>query len=174
MFDVAKFGNTPDSSSRRRGHSFARPRCMAGARRFTELAAWQRVHELQLLCEELLKNPRVQRDFKFRDQLSDAASSGPRNIAEGFGRFRPRENAQYVRVAKGSANEVLTLFMEAQTKGYIGSEEFPRFETAANRAIGTVVRYVKYLETCDPDGPTKPPPKRRKSMRRSEPRNPGT
>ena len=160
MFDVAKFGNTPDSSSRRRGHSFALPECMAGAKKFTELAAWQRVHELQLLCEELLKNTRVQRDFTFRDRLSDAASSGPRNIAEGFGRFRPRENAQYVRVAKGSANEVLTLFMEAQTKGYIVPEDFPRFQTAANRAIGTLVGYVKYLETCDPDGPTERPSKR--------------
>ena len=150
---------------------------MAGAKRFTELAAWRRVHELQLLCEELLKNTRVQRDFTFRDQLSDAASSGPRNIAEGFGRFRPRENAQYVRVAKGSANEVLTLFIEAQTKGYIVPEEFPRFETAANRAIGTLVGYVKYLETCNPDGPSKRPPKRRKPIRKirtSEPRNPGT
>ena len=126
---------------------------MAGAKRFTELAAWKRVYELQLLCEELLKNTRVQRDFTFRDQLSDAACSGPRNVSEGFGRFRPRENAQYVRIAKGSANEVLTLFMEAQTKGYIVPEEFPRFLTAANRAIGTLVGYVKYLETCDPDGP---------------------
>ena len=147
---------------------------MAGAKRFTELAARQRVHELQLLCEELLKNTRVQRDFTFRDRLSDAASSGPRNIAEGFGRFRPRENAQYVRIAKGSANEVLTLFMEARTKGYIMPEDFPHFQTAANRAIGTLVGYVKYLEACNPDGPTERPSKRRKSIRKSEPRNPGT
>jgi four helix bundle protein len=147
---------------------------MAGAKRFTELAAWKRVHELQLLCDELLRNPRVQRDFTFRDQLSDAASSGPRNVSEGFGRFRPRENAQYVRIAKGSANEVLTLFMEAHAKGYIVPEEFPRFLTAANRAIGTLVGYVKYLETCDPDGPSKRPSKRCKSIRKSEPRNPGT
>ncbi len=144
---------------------------MAGAKRFTELAAWRRASELQEICEELLKTPKLQRDFTFRDQLSDAASSGPRNIAEGFGRFRPRENAQYVRVAKGSANEVLTLFIEAQTKGYLAPHEFPRFETAANRAIGTLVGYLKYLETCDPDGPNHQPAKRR---RRREPRNPGT
>jgi four helix bundle protein len=98
---------------------------MAGAKRFTDLAPWKRAHELQILCLELLKDPRVQRDFEFRDQLADAASSGPRNIAEGFGRYRPRENAQYVRVAKGSANEVHDLFIEAQTKGFIKPEDFP-------------------------------------------------
>jgi four helix bundle protein len=134
---------------------------MAGAKRFSALAAWQRARELQILCEELLQNPRVQREFKFRDQLSDAASSGPRNIAEGFGRYRPRENAQYVRVAKGSANEEHTLFIEAQTKGFIALKDFPRFETAANRAIGPIVGYLKYLETCDPDGPNAPSRRKR-------------
>ncbi len=126
---------------------------MTGAKRFTELAAWRRSHELQKLCQDLLEHPQVRREFKFRDQLSDAASSGPRNIAEGFGRFRPRENAQYVRVANGSANEILTLFIEAHTKGWLTEADFPRFETAARRAIGTIVNYLKYLDSCDPDTP---------------------
>jgi four helix bundle protein len=127
---------------------------MAGAKRFTELAAWKRARELQILCLDLLKDDRVQRDFKFRDQLADAASSGPRNIAEGFGRYRPRENARYVRVAKGSANELQSLFYEAQDKGFIKPEDFPRYDTAANRAIGTIVGYLKYLDRCDPGGPS--------------------
>ena len=59
---------------------------MAGVRDFRKLAAWQRADELRILCEELLKDPRVQRDYKPRDQLSDASGSAPRNIAEGFGR----------------------------------------------------------------------------------------
>jgi four helix bundle protein len=130
---------------------------MGGATRFTELSAWQRVHELEILCQDLLQRPRVRRDRKFWEQLSDAASSGPRNIAEGFGRFRPRENAPFVRVAKGSANEVLALFIEAQVKGYLSPEEFPRFKTAADKAIGTIVGYLKYLESCDPEGPFNAP-----------------
>jgi four helix bundle protein len=143
---------------------------MAGAKRFTDLAAWQRAQELQILCEELLKDPRVQCDFKFRDQLSDAGSSGTRNIAEGFGRFRPRENAQYVRVAKGSANEVHTLFIEAKRKGFIKPDDFSRFETAANRAIGTIVGYLRYLERCDPDGPSgSRRAKRKRPIRRKQP-----
>ena len=127
---------------------------MGGARRFTELAAWQRAYELLLMCQEVLQQPQVQRDTRFRDQLSDAAASGPRNIAEGFGRFRPRENAQYLRIAKGSAHEVLALLIEARAKGYISADDFARFETAINRTIGTLVGYLKYLDRCDPSGPT--------------------
>jgi four helix bundle protein len=122
---------------------------MAGIRRFQDLEAWRRAFELQVMCEELAARPRVASNKKYRDQLSDAASSAARSIAEGFGRFRPRENAQYVRVAKGSANEVLSLLFEARAKRYLTEEEFPRFETAANRAIGTIVGYLRYLESLN-------------------------
>jgi four helix bundle protein len=125
---------------------------MARITRFTELAAWQRGQELLLLCEELLKRPRLRFQKRFREQLSDASASVPRNVAEGFGRYRPRENAQYVRVAKGSANEVLSLFYEARARGFLTPEEFPRFETAADRAIGTLINYLRYLESCKPPG----------------------
>src|SRR5262245_13319852 len=110
--------------------------------RFTELAAWQRGQELLLLCEELLRRPRLKPQKRFREQLTDAAASVPRNVAEGFGRYRPQENAQYVRVARGSANEVLSLFHEARARGFLTTEEFPRFEAAADRAIGTIVGYL--------------------------------
>ena len=116
--------------------------------RFTELAAWQRGHELLLLSEELLKRPRLRFQKRFREQLTDAAASIPRNVAEGFGRYRPRENAQDVRIAKGSADEVLSLFFEARARGFLTAAEFPRFETAADRAIGTLIGYLRYLESC--------------------------
>jgi four helix bundle protein len=118
---------------------------------FTDLVAWQRAQELLLVCLQLLHRPIVTLDKRFHQQLADASASVPRNIAEGFGRFRPGENAQYVRVAKGSANEVLNLFIEARTKGYLTDAEFPNFETAARRAIGTMVNYLKYLERCKDD-----------------------
>jgi len=38
-------------------------------------------------------------------QIRDAASSAPRNIAEGFGRYKPREFSQYLRIANGSLME---------------------------------------------------------------------
>jgi four helix bundle protein len=129
---------------------------MAGVRDFRKLAAWQRADELRILCEELLKDPRVQRDLKLRDQLSDASGSAPRNIAEGFGRYRPRENAQYVRVAKGSETEILDIFHEARSKGFISAAAFPRFETAARRAIATAAGYLRYLDSQKEPPPAKP------------------
>ena len=123
---------------------------MASLRDFREFAAWQRADELRDLAEEFLARPGVAARFRRANQLSDAAASAPRNIAEGFGRFRPREFAQLVRVAKASETEVLDIFIEARKKRFLSDDEFKRYEIAARRAIGTAVGLIRYLEGADP------------------------
>jgi len=59
------------------------------AKDFTELIAWQRADALEQFALEMIKRPTLVRDKTFCQQTSDAASSGPRNIAEGHGRFAP-------------------------------------------------------------------------------------
>jgi four helix bundle protein len=113
------------------------------------------------LAFELLARPAVQRDFKFRDQLLDAARSAPRNIAEGFARFRHKEFAQFARVAKGSEGEVLDHFLDAVDSGYMTKEEFPRFEHSAKKALKAVNGLIHHLETT-PDPPKRPNPKPKK------------
>ena len=71
------------------------------AKDFTELVAWQRADELEQFALEIIKRPRLARDRDYCAQTSDAASSAPRNIAEGFGRFAPIQNANFVRIAIG-------------------------------------------------------------------------
>jgi len=111
---------------------------MAGFRDFRELVAWQRAHELKLLADALLAKPDVVRRYKFCDQLSDAARSGPRNIAEGFARFRHKEFAQFVRVAKGSEAEVLNHFIDARDLRLMTDEEFIHGEhTRRHPPLGT-------------------------------------
>ncbi|MSO61915.1 MAG: four helix bundle protein [Acidobacteria bacterium] len=75
---------------------------MAGFRDFREIVAWQLARELKLIADALVSKPDVARRFKFCDQLSDAARSGPRNIAEGFARFKHREFPDSEEVAHGT------------------------------------------------------------------------
>ncbi|MGH9384017.1 MAG: four helix bundle protein [Vicinamibacterales bacterium] len=123
---------------------------MAGLNDFRDFAAWQRAEELRELVDEFLARPGVAPRFRSANQLSDAASSAPRNIAEGFGRFRPREYAQFVRVAKGSETEVLGILIEARKKKFLSVDDFKRYEIAARRAIGTAVGLIRYLESATP------------------------
>jgi four helix bundle protein len=129
---------------------------MAGFRDFREIGAWQRACEVKLLAYELLRRPEAARDFKFRDQLLDACRSAPRNIAEGFARYKHKEFAQFVRIAKGSMGEVLNHFIDAVDNGYMSAAELPRHEHACKIALSAINGLIRYLETT-PD----PPPRKR-------------
>jgi four helix bundle protein len=99
------------------------------------------------LALQLCRRPAVARDFKFRDQLLDAAKSAPRNIAEGYGRYRHKEFAHFVRIAKASEVEVLNHFIDAVDTGYLSDEEFPKFEHAAKKALKAANGLIRYLES---------------------------
>ena len=132
---------------------------MAGFRDFREIGAWQRSRDVKLLAYQLLKRPEVARDFEFRDQLLDCSRSAPRNIAEGFARFKHKEFAQFVRVAKGSIGEVLDHFIDAVDSGYLSKEEFPQYEHECKKALKAINGLIRYLEST-PDPPTASRPKR--------------
>jgi four helix bundle protein len=72
---------------------------------FRELLTWQLAHELETKVLPLTKLQSVQRDFKFRAQLSDSSQSPCRNIAEGFGRFNPGEFVYFYGVCDASLDE---------------------------------------------------------------------
>jgi hypothetical protein len=73
---------------------------MAGFKDFREIVAWQLSRELRLLADALLAKPEVARRYKYCDQLSAAARSGPRNNAEGFARFFHKPPPRYLPKAK--------------------------------------------------------------------------
>ena len=129
---------------------------MAGWKTFEEIGAWQRARELKLLVLDFVARPPVARDFKYRDQIRDAARSAQSNIAEGFARFKHKEFTQFARVAKGSEAEVLNHFIDAVDSGYMTKGEFPQYEHAVKKALKAVNGLIRHLEST-PD----PPPAKR-------------
>jgi four helix bundle protein len=126
---------------------------MAGFRDFREIAAWQLAHQLKLRVDLFLLSPDFRRHYKFCDQLSDAVRSGPRNIAEGFARFKHKEFAQFVRIAKGSEAEVLNHLIDARDQRLITDDEFLLAEHLTKRALKAANGLIRYLEST-PDVPT--------------------
>jgi hypothetical protein len=104
---------------------------MAGFKDFREIVAWQLARELRLLADALLAKPDVARRYKYCDQLSDAARSGPRNIAE------------------------INHFIDARDLKLMTDEEFIRGEHTARRAIKAASGLIRYLEST----PDPPPPR---------------
>ena len=65
---------------------------------------------------------RVPSDFK--SQLQDAARSVPACIAEGFGRGTPKEELHYLRMARGSLDEVRHDLRTCVSERYITEKRF--------------------------------------------------
>ena len=105
----------------------------------------------------MIRADNVQRDFEFRDQIRNAAA--PRNIAEGFGRYLPREFAQYLRVANGSLMETSNHLQDGVDRGYFRPQHVAELLTLARRASAATTRLIRYLQTANPPNPrTKEPP----------------
>jgi four helix bundle protein len=115
---------------------------------FTELDAWQLANELTLGVYDLIRADKVQRDVDFVRQIRNAAASAPRNIAEGFGRYQPREFGQDLQVANGSLLEASNHLQDGVDRGYFTPEQIEPLLVLARRASAATTALARYLRTA--------------------------
>src|SRR6187549_3766834 len=96
---------------------------MASVRRFQDLDSYKLAVELRRLVIRLTGREHVRRDFRFVDQIRDAARGAPRNIAEGFSRFNPGEILQFLSYAQASLDETKNHALDGQESGYFSDDE---------------------------------------------------
>jgi four helix bundle protein len=120
---------------------------MQGVWRFQDLVAWKLAFELKQKADALCQRPAIRRDYKFHAQLADSAASGPRNIAEGFGRYFHPEFARFARIARASEIEVMNHLIDAQSRGYINAAEYDDADHAARKALIAVKGLIRHLES---------------------------
>jgi four helix bundle protein len=117
-------------------------------RRFEDLIAWQLAFQLQ---EEVFafttRGPAVE-DVKYCDQIQESSRSAARNTAEGFGRYRPKEFGQFLRIAGGSMHETKNHLLDGLQRGYQSSEDHERRRRLCLRAIKANSRLQRYLQTA--------------------------
>jgi four helix bundle protein len=117
-----------------------------GARSFTELDCWRLANELKVGVYQLLRTTDAGRDFEFRDQIRNAAASAPRNIAEGFGRFVPRDFCQYLRIANGSLMETSNHLQDGVDRSYFKPEDIEPLLRLARRGSAATTALMRYLQ----------------------------
>jgi four helix bundle protein len=121
------------------------------AKQFTDLVAWQLSDELRRLIFAIAAQPHVARDFKYCNQSKDAARSAASNIAEGFGRFRHKEFAQFLRIAMGSLSELIDLLIDGHERGYVTDTQLADGRRLAIRAKSACAGLKDHLlRTPDP------------------------
>jgi four helix bundle protein len=119
------------------------------ARNFREMVVWQLAVELRDRVLPMLETGPVTRDFKFRDQLADSVRSPARNIAEGYGRFRPKEIAQFIDYARASLDETETHLRDGVTSRYFPAEQVGPLIVLIVRCRKGLSSWQRYLRGTD-------------------------
>ena len=118
-----------------------------GVRYFEDLRAWQRAREFKLAVYRLCAEPPLALDFKLRDQLREAAASAVSQIAEGFGRFYPADNARFVAMAKASLIEAQNHLRDAVDRGHLPESVRLEHDQLARVALRETVAWLEYLQS---------------------------
>jgi four helix bundle protein len=81
-----------------------------------------------------------------KSQLERAVSSIPANIAEGWGRYHPKEKRQFYRIALGSTNESVSFLEIALSLQLISPSDFCHFQRSLRYIAILLVGLLKALE----------------------------
>jgi four helix bundle protein len=130
---------------------------MAAIRSHKDLVAWQLSEQLKDHVYEITTRPEALRDRDFCADIRRSSRSAPANLAEAFGRYRPRDTARIVRIAIASLEETINHLGHASKQRYISEGETTTLITLAKRARGACCAWLAYLDSCPPDGPKRSP-----------------
>ena len=90
---------------------------------YRDLIVWQKSMCLVQRIYELTKKMPKEENYALTGQMRRAAISIPSNIAEGAGRYNTKDYVHFLRIARGSNNELETQLSICEQVGYFSKEE---------------------------------------------------
>ena len=90
---------------------------------FRDLIVWNRAMDMTENAYNLIRKLPKEELFNLGSQMRDSAVSIPSNIAEGYGKYSDKEFIRFLRISRGSANELITQFLICLRIGYLKLEE---------------------------------------------------
>jgi four helix bundle protein len=126
---------------------------MATIQSFEELEIWKKAQDLAAIVYELCEvNPKIVKDFSFKDQIKRAVLSISNNVAEGFEYNNNNYFVKFLRIAKGSCGEVRNcLLFSLKVKYTTKPEVFNTIEFARllSKQIGSMIQYLLKIKAVN-------------------------
>jgi four helix bundle protein len=110
---------------------------------FRSLVCWQLSYALKCDVFAITATGDAARDFKYRDQVRDSTASAPRNIAEGFGRYTPKEFARFLGYARASLIETQNHLIDGLDRGYFDEPLYKRLSNLTTAALRTTTSLMR-------------------------------
>lgn len=125
---------------------------MATITSFEELEIWKKARRLYKKVLALINRELVAKDFRFRNNMKEAASSVMDNIAEGFDRDSRLEFVNALSCSKGSTGEVRSQLFRRFDNEYWNESELNELNEEYKNLASHIANFIKYLNTSDQKG----------------------
>ncbi len=117
-----------------------------------ELICWQLADELrQMIIKHTDDGTSAARDERFTKNLRDAIGSACRNQAEGFYKYKHKEQRPYFKTARASLGETKDGILEGRHRRYFSPELSEQMRQLCGRAMIANLRWLKSLDRPDPE-----------------------
>ena len=125
---------------------------MSEIHKIEDLRVWQNARVLCKIIYTLTHKEDFEKDFRFVQQIRAAVGSIMDNIAEGYGRGGNKEFIQFLSIAKGSTQEVLSQLYRAYDVQYITEQEFIETKQLLNTISVMLHNLIERLKQSDIKG----------------------
>ena len=117
-----------------------------------DLRIWQNARTISRMIYAITRREEFVKDFRFVQQIRAAAGSIMDNIAEGFGRGGNKEFLQFLSIARGSSQELLSQIYRAYDAQYINEEEFTDCRQLINNTSVMIHNLMEQIKKSDIKG----------------------
>ena len=115
---------------------------------FTNMPVWQKSVELLLKIYRITKHFPPEEKFGLTSDMRRAANSISHNIAEGFGRYEPRDKTRFYKISRGSGYEIMSQSIVANKLGYIKEKNIlDEIINSSTEIVKELTALIKSLET---------------------------
>ena len=123
------------------------------ATKIEDLRIWQCARTISKSIYTLTYHDNFEKDYRFVQQIRAAAGSIMDNIAEGFGRSGSKEFIQFLYIARGSCQEVISQLYRAWDVQYISEEEFTETKKQVETTSVMIYNLIDNLKQSENKGP---------------------
>lgn len=113
--------------------------------KFEDLKCWKAARILAKSAYLCSQSGELSKDWDTRTQFRRAALSIMNNIAEGFGRFSPKDAIRFLDIARASGNEVKSMLYLFEDIAYLPEEAVLQLHKEVDDAISLTAGFIRYL-----------------------------
>ena len=117
-----------------------------------EMEVWRLADQIRTRVAAVVQRPELKgADWLWlRTQLRKASNSACSNIAEGFGRFEPRDFARFMRISRASIKEIGEHLLEPEIVRALPAMELRELHELIERSDRASGRFIHYLVHAKP------------------------